>query len=53
MKPKITDQIDCGYCKRETTCEIRDPKINKAKLGCKEFEHHLHHLIQNNHGKIK
>ena len=36
MKDK---QIGCGYCKLETTCEKRDPKINKAK-DCKEFKHH-------------
>lgn len=34
------DQIGCGYCSKELTCKIRDPKINKAKLGCKEYEHH-------------
>lgn len=32
-------QIGCGYCYKEETCTIRDPKINKAKLGCKEFKH--------------
>jgi len=33
------NQIGCGYCKKEKTCKIRDPKINKAKLGCKDFDH--------------
>ena len=34
-----TEQIGCGYCKKENNCEMRDPKINKAKQGCKEWEH--------------
>jgi len=33
------NQVGCGYCKKENTCKIRDPKINKAKLGCKDFDH--------------
>lgn len=33
-------QLGCGYCKLELTCKIRDPKINKAKIGCKDFTHH-------------
>lgn len=36
----IKNQIGCGYCENEKTCEKHDPKINKAKLGCKEFNHH-------------
>jgi hypothetical protein len=36
MDPK---QIGCGYCKNEKNCKIRDPKINKAKKGCKDWEH--------------
>lgn len=39
MKNK-KEQIGCGYCKEELTCKERDPKINKAKLGCKKFKHH-------------
>lgn len=34
-----TEQIGCGYCDKEKTCTIRDPKINKAKKGCTEFKH--------------
>tara|TARA_R110000824_G_scaffold34903_5_gene110145 strand:+ start:1107 stop:1319 length:213 start_codon:yes stop_codon:yes gene_type:complete len=37
---KAENQIGCGYCKNEETCEIRDPKINKAKLGCEKFHHY-------------
>ncbi len=33
-------QIGCGYCDKEKTCKKRDSKINNAKLGCKEFNHH-------------
>ena len=33
---KKENQIGCGYCKKEKSCKIRDPKINKAKQGCKE-----------------
>lgn len=36
----IDSQIGCGYCKHEETCKERDPKVNKAKLGCKQFIHH-------------
>ena len=36
MDPK---EIGCGYCKNEKNCKIRDPKINKAKQGCKEWKH--------------
>jgi hypothetical protein len=30
--------IGCGYCIHELTCSKHDPKINKAKLGCKEYK---------------
>lgn len=33
------DQIGCGYCVHEKTCTIRDPKVNKAKAGCKNWLH--------------
>ena len=36
---KPENQIGCGYCKEEKICKIRNPKINKAKLGCKHFKH--------------
>jgi hypothetical protein len=36
---KIENQIGCGYCTLEKTCKIRDPKVNKAKLGCEFFIH--------------
>lgn len=36
---KIENQIGCGYCKYESICKIRNPKINSAKLGCIKFEH--------------
>lgn len=36
--------IGCGYCLYEKaslgTCKIHDPKINKAKLGCKDYKHY-------------
>lgn len=32
-------QTGCGYCEKETTCEKRDPKVNKAKQGCKDYKH--------------
>jgi hypothetical protein len=37
---KIENQIGCGWCGFEKTCKDRDPKINKAKLGCKKFIHY-------------
>jgi len=37
---KKKNQIGCGYCSKEKTCKMHDPKINKAKLGCKEFQHY-------------
>lgn len=36
---KKENQIGCGYCKLEPICKLRDPKINTAKLGCKNFKH--------------
>ena len=36
---KKENQIGCGYCAYEEDCKIKDPKINKAKQGCKEFLH--------------
>lgn len=36
---KKENQIGCGYCAKEKKCKIRDPKINKAKQGCKEWQH--------------
>jgi hypothetical protein len=36
---KKENQIGCGYCEKEKYCKIRDPKINKAKQGCKEWLH--------------
>ncbi len=39
MNEKQIHQIGCGYCKKEKTCKMRDPKINKAKQGCKDWEH--------------
>ena len=32
--------IGCGYCALEKECTIHDPKINKAKLGCKDYTHY-------------
>jgi hypothetical protein len=37
---KKENQIGCGYCKRESLCTKHNPKVNKAKLGCKEFKHY-------------
>tara|TARA_R110002126_G_scaffold287993_1_gene441175 strand:+ start:16647 stop:16808 length:162 start_codon:yes stop_codon:yes gene_type:complete len=33
------NQIGCGYCANEKGCTMRDPKINKAKLGCEKWQH--------------
>ena len=33
------NQIGCGYCSKETECNKRDPKVNKAKMGCKDWQH--------------
>lgn len=38
MKEK-ENQIGCGYCQHEKYCNIRDSKTNKAKQGCKDWEH--------------
>lgn len=38
-KEKISKQIGCGYCHHEKSCSERDPEVNKAKSGCKEFLH--------------
>ncbi len=45
------DQIGCGYCDKEKTCKIRDPKINKAKLGCADFQHWTKTLKIKQNGK--
>ncbi len=37
---KKQNQIGCGYCVKEEECKIRDPKINKAKKGCKQWKHY-------------
>jgi len=37
---KEQDQIGCGYCIHEEICPIRDPNVNKAKQGCKDFKHY-------------
>lgn len=42
----LKNQIGCGYCINEVGCPKRDPKINKAKQGCKEYEHHLFKTIK-------
>jgi hypothetical protein len=39
MNEKQLHQVGCGYCKKEKTCKMRDPKINKAKQGCKDWDH--------------
>lgn len=38
MKEK---QIGCGYCIEEKKCKKREPKINKAKLGCEDYKYYL------------
>lgn len=37
---EVKDQIGCGYCVNELVCKDWNPKINKAKLGCKKFKHY-------------
>ena len=37
----IKKQIGCGYCISKKNCEEREPKINKAKKGCKKYIHYL------------
>ena len=29
----------CGYCYKEKQCKKRDPKVNKAEKGCKDYKH--------------
>ena len=41
---KPENQVDCGYCKEEKICKIRNPKVNTAKLGCKHFKHYMKEL---------
>jgi hypothetical protein len=36
---EIKNQIGCGYCDKEDNCNIKDPKVNKAKNGCEYFAH--------------
>ncbi len=36
---KKENQVGCGYCTNEKDCNIREPKINKAKQGCKDWKH--------------
>lgn len=33
-------QIGCGYCYKEASCLIRNPRENKAKQGCKDYKHY-------------
>lgn len=40
----IKNQIGCGYCILEETCEMRNPRVNTAKLGCTHFKHYLQEL---------
>ena len=39
MKKNKSNQIGCGYCALEKTCKDRNPLINKARAGCKRFNH--------------
>ena len=39
MEENKKNQIGCGYCAKEKDCKIIDPKINKAKQGCKDWAH--------------
>lgn len=32
-------QIGCGYCIHEQSCEVRKPRVNKAKKGCPDWKH--------------
>ena len=36
---KKENQIGCGYCVKEKDCTMREQKVNKAKQGCKEWQH--------------
>jgi hypothetical protein len=41
MKVDSKERImGCGYCALEKECKIRDPKVNKAKEGCKQYVHY-------------
>jgi len=31
--------IGCGYCKKERTCVIHDPRLNQAREGCTDYKH--------------
>ena len=42
---KKEKQLGCGYCVNEKNCTERDPKINKAKLGCKKYLHYLNKKV--------
>lgn len=33
------EQIGCGYRDNELGCTMKDPKVNKAKLGCVSWLH--------------
>uniref|UniRef100_A0A6M3M5C3 Uncharacterized protein n=1 Tax=viral metagenome TaxID=1070528 RepID=A0A6M3M5C3_9ZZZZ len=46
---RFENQVGCGYCKNEENCNIHDPTINKAKLGCKDWKHYL----ENKNGSYK
>lgn len=48
---KKEDQIGCGYCVNEFRCTKRDPKINKAKLGCGNFKHFTEIQKNNRNGR--
>ena len=32
------NHIGCGYCIHEKKCPLHNPKINKARLGCLDYE---------------
>jgi len=38
---KKENQIGCGYCAHEESCDERDSEVNKAKQGCLNFIHYL------------
>jgi len=45
------NQVGCGYCANEKTCAIRDSKVNKAKLGCPDWNHFSNVLETIKNGK--
>ena len=47
----MDNQIGCGYCKHELTCKIRDPRVNKAKQGCPDWQHFNKKQNQSKNGK--